>query len=133
MTHSLHRTGSEHSLKSDYVILAMLASGYNDKAPDARDKMLKIANIMKNHNSVNILTEKAWRISSVISATYDNKEDVMNVLHELKEKDLGISIVVEGLIDEIKDIRNQVGLKLDSAHLHWECSVKKISYLMIKS
>lgn len=117
MTHSLHRTGSEHSLKSDYVILAMFASGYNDKAPDARDKMLKIADIMKIHNPVNILTEKAWRISSVISATYDNKEDVMNVLHELKEKDLGISIVVEGLIDEIKDIRNQVGLKLDSAHL----------------
>jgi len=117
MTHSLHRTGSEHSLKSDYVILAMLASGYNDKAPDARDKMLKIADIMKNHNPVNILTEKAWRISSVISASYDSKHNVKEVLEDLKKEDFGISIVVEGLINEIKDLSNQVGLKLDSAHL----------------
>ncbi|TXT53802.1 MAG: hypothetical protein BAJALOKI2v1_860016 [Promethearchaeota archaeon] len=117
MTHSLHRTGTQESLKEDYVILAMLASGYNDKAPDARDKMLKIADIMKKNNPVNILTEKAWRISSVISATYDNKLDVKRVLEDLKKEDLGISIVVEGLIDQVKDLSDQVGLELDSAHL----------------
>jgi hypothetical protein len=117
MTHSLHRTGQQKSLKKDYVILAMLASGYNDKAPDARDKMLKIADIMKKNNPVNILTEKAWRISSVISATYDTIEDVRDVVKRLKEEDLGISIVVEGLIEEVKHLSEEVGLQLDSAHL----------------
>jgi len=117
MTHSLHRLGQKDDLKNDYVILAMLAANFNDKAPNARKKMVKIGEIMKNNNPVNIMTEKAWRISSVISATFDNKMDVKNVLKELKEADLGISIVVEGLINEIKDLANELELNLDSVHL----------------
>ena len=30
MTHSLHRIGTESDLKKDYVILAMVARGFND-------------------------------------------------------------------------------------------------------
>jgi soluble cytochrome b562 len=117
MTHSLHRQGSKKDLQNDYVILAMYAAGFNDKDPNTREKMLQIARIMKDNNPVNILTKKAWRISSVISATFDNKEDVRKVLKELKEADLGISIVVEGIVDEIKDLANELNLDLDSAHL----------------
>jgi translation initiation factor 1 (eIF-1/SUI1) len=117
MTHSLHRLGQKEDLENDYVILAMLAAGFNDKAPDARKKMVRIGEIMKNNNPVNIMTEKVWRISSVISATFDNKMDVKNVLKELKKANLGISIVVEGLINEIKDLANDLELNLDSVHL----------------
>lgn len=79
--------------------------------------MLKIAEIMKTHDPVNILTKKAWRISSVISAIFDEKEKVKNVLKEIKKADLGISTVVEGLIDEIKSFADEIDLNLDSAHL----------------
>lgn len=117
MTHSLHRLGQKEDLRRDYVILAMLAAGFNDKAPKSREKMLKIAEIMKNNNPVNILTEKAWRISSVISATFDDKEKVKKVLKQIKDADLGISIVVEGVIEEIKQMAEEIGLDLDSIHL----------------
>ncbi len=33
MTHTLHRQGSVEDLKSDYVLLAQLALGINDKKP----------------------------------------------------------------------------------------------------
>ncbi|MGV9171506.1 MAG: hypothetical protein ACOC44_05910 [Promethearchaeia archaeon] len=117
MTHSLHRMGSQSQLQNDYVILAMLAAGHNDKAPDSRERLIKIARIMKKHNPVNIMTKRAWTVSTVISAAYDDKGVVKEVLREIKEADFGISIVVEGIIDEIKEMANEIGLNLNSAHL----------------
>ncbi|MFO8017271.1 MAG: hypothetical protein R6U96_01430 [Promethearchaeia archaeon] len=117
MTHSLHRTGAKSQLKNDYVILTMLAAGYNDKALDSRERLISIAKIMKNHNPVNIMTKRAWTVSTVISAAYDDKEVVKDVVNEIKEADLGISIVVEGIIDEVREIANEIGLNLNSAHL----------------
>jgi hypothetical protein len=95
----------------------MLASGYNDKAPDSRERLIKIAKIMKKHNPVNIMTERAWTVSTVISATYDDKNIVKDVIEEIKEADLGISVVVEGLIDEIKNFAEKLDLDLNSVHL----------------
>ncbi len=79
--------------------------------------MLKIANVMNDHNPVNIMTKKAWKISPVISATFDNKKTVEEILIKLKNEDLGVSIVIEGLIDEIRDLGNRLGLSLNSAHI----------------
>jgi hypothetical protein len=117
MTHSLHRRGDFDNLKGDYVILAMLAAGKNDKHPDARQKLLRIAQIFKNHNPTNILTEKAWRISSVIQAAFTEIEDVSSVIQTLKKEDLGISIVVSGLLNEIEDVLKDVGLEMHTVHL----------------
>ena len=117
MTHSLHRRGDLDNLKGDYVILAMLAAGINDKHPDARQKLLRIAQIFKNHNPTNILTEKAWRISPVIQAAFTEIEDVSRVIQTLKKEDLGISIVVSGLLNEIEDVLKDVGLEMHTVHL----------------
>jgi hypothetical protein len=43
-------------------------------------------------------------------AVYDNKEAVEYVLKELKEADLGFSIVISGIFDEVFDICRKVGL-----------------------
>ncbi|MHA1191891.1 MAG: hypothetical protein ACTSP9_06295 [Promethearchaeota archaeon] len=48
MTHSLHRLGTESDLKEDYVILAMVARGYNDNNPEAREKLIKIGEILEH-------------------------------------------------------------------------------------
>ncbi len=117
MTHSLHRRGDFNNLKGDYVILAMLAAGKNDKHPDARQKLLSIAQIFKNNNPTNILTEKAWKISSVIQATFTEIKDVSRVIQTLKKEDLGISIVVSGLLNEIEDVLKDVGLEMHTVHL----------------
>ena len=116
MTHSLHRKGIEKDLKEDYVVLAMFAAGINDKYDDSRRRFIRIGEIMKQNNPVNIMSERAWKFSPTITATFDDIELVKKVIHQLKREDLGISIVVSGLISEIKNILLEVGLNIHTVH-----------------
>lgn len=119
MTHSLHRRGNIDDLKNDFVIITMLAAGVNDQSiyPDAKERHLRIGEILKNNNPTNILIEGAWTVSSVIQGCFSDINDVKNILKELKEADLGISVVVSGLISEIKKVCNEVGLNMHTANL----------------
>jgi len=117
ITHSLHRKGNIDDLKQDYVILAMLSRNINDKYPDSRERLIKVGNILKEHSPVNMMSENLWTISPVITAVYDNIHSIKKILKKLKEEDLGISIVVSGLISEIQSVAKEVGLKLHTAHL----------------
>ncbi|MBD3254078.1 MAG: hypothetical protein GF383_03255 [Candidatus Lokiarchaeota archaeon] len=117
MTHSLHRKGTKSKLKNDYPILTMVAAGINDKKPESREKLLRIAEILKENDPDNILTEKAWKISPVIQAAFDDPKKVKDVLKRLKKEDLGISTVVSGLISEIRELIEEVGLKMHTVHL----------------
>jgi len=117
LTHSLHRKGTVENLKSDYVILAMLAAGINDKLPGSRKKLLRIAEIMKRHNPTNILTEKAWRISSIVQATFTDIKTVRNIIEILKQEELGVSIVISGLISDIETLVKEANLKMHTIHL----------------
>jgi hypothetical protein len=71
---------------------------------------------MKQNNPVNIMSERAWKVSPTITATFDDIELVKKVIHQLKREDLGISIVVSGLISEIKNILLEVGLNIHTVH-----------------
>jgi hypothetical protein len=95
----------------------MLAAGFNDKNPNARNNLLEIAKILKKNNPTNILTERAWQISSVIQASFTDVNAVKNVIQTLKDKDYGISIVLSGLIDEIETILNDLKLKMHTVNL----------------
>ncbi|MFX1470332.1 MAG: hypothetical protein ACFFB8_16945 [Promethearchaeota archaeon] len=117
MTHTLHRKGSIEDLDRDYVILAMLAAGINDKYPDSRSKLLKVGEIIEECNPINIMPKNLWKFSPIITATFNNIEAVKKALSILKKEDLGISIVVSGLIPEIKKVANEVGLDLHTIHL----------------
>ncbi|MFX1407216.1 MAG: hypothetical protein ACFFC9_07520 [Promethearchaeota archaeon] len=95
----------------------MLATGLNDNSSDARHKLLKIAEILKKSNPKNMLTEKAWKISSIIQAVYSDINAVKRVLKTLKQENLGISIVISGLISEIEKILSELNLKMHTVHL----------------
>ena len=99
------------------MILAMLAAGINDKYPDSRKRLIRIAEIMKKHNPTNMMMEAAWKISPVITATFTDIETVKQITQTLKEEDLGVSIVISGLISEIKDAVKKVGLNMHTVHL----------------
>jgi len=116
LTHTLHRKGIEKDLKKDYVILAMLAAGVNDKYEDSRAKMIKIGEILNEHNPINIMSEIGWKTSATITATYGDIETVKNIIQILKEEDLGISIVISGLISEIEKALKEVDLEFHSVH-----------------
>ncbi|MFX1411706.1 MAG: hypothetical protein ACFFA6_15250 [Promethearchaeota archaeon] len=117
MTHSLHRKGSIKDLKNDYVVLACLAKGINREIPEGRKKMIRIAEILKENNPVNIIPKFTWKISPVITAVYSDINIIKKILKTLKKEDLGISIVVSGLISEIQDILHNIDLKIHTAHL----------------
>ena len=117
MTHSLHRIGTESDLKEDYVILAMVARGYNDINPEAREKLIKIGEILEQHNPTNMIIKPAWKVSTVIQGAFENKKDVKDLLKVLKKEDLGVSIVVSGLISEITPVLNDIDLKPHTIHL----------------
>ena len=116
MTHTLHRKGTEKDLKEDYVILAMLAAGINNNYEDSRQRLLRIGEIIRKHNPVNIMPEIGWRTSPTITATVYNIETVKDIVRQLKKEDLGISIVISGLISEIKNVLKEVGLGIHTVH-----------------
>ncbi len=121
MTHSLHRKGNETALKSDYVILAMRAAGIHDKTPEekevARSKLLRIGEILGQHTPTNIMIPRLQRFSPAITAAFDNIDTVKRVLQTLKQEDLGMSIVVSGLLTEIQRASKEIGLKPHTVHL----------------
>ena len=117
MTHSLHRIGTKSNLKKDYVILAMVARGYNDTNPEAREKLIKIGEILEQHNPTNMIIKPAWKVSAVIQGAFENEKDVKEVLKVLKKEDLGVSIVVSGLISEITPVLKDIDLKPHTIHL----------------
>jgi hypothetical protein len=119
MTHTLHRQGSVSELESDYVLLAQLAKGINREKPEVRDKFIKIGKIFEKNKPVSIMDERGWPISSTLTACFDQVDNVRNVLRTLKKENLGISIVVSGLISEIKKLckEEEIELKLHTVHL----------------
>ena len=129
MTHTLHRVGDRESLERDYVVYMLAAKGINDKGSAA--KLKKFLDICAQYNPVNIgclypdpeLGGKGYlrghtfeeTKDSVIDytsahAVYADKEMVKKVLRELREADLGLSVVVSGIFDEIFECCREAGL-----------------------
>ncbi len=139
MTHTLHRQlFQEEELKKDFVILSMAAQGFNDKG--AAPKLVKILEILRKYNPDNygddsigsILTgitfEKMKENASdhsYMDAVYTNVDDLISVLKELKEANLGISVTVTGDRETILRVLNTVGLKPNSIHLSLGIKGKK--------
>lgn len=124
MTHTLHRLGDKESLKRDYVVLAMSSTGFNREG--SAPKLKEIMKIFAKYNPVNMgdmahtcmargaLPEEmieGINEKSIVHGVYTDKETVVKVLKELKEADLGISIVVSGIFKEIFDLCKRVSIK----------------------
>lgn len=123
MSHTLHRSGDRQSLAGDWVVLAMTASGINraGSAPRLR-RFLELA---FRHNPVNLgdirtgstFSQTRKRLleaitdGTVLHAVFSSTRDVASFLTDLKAEDLGISIVVSGLLDTCRRIAARTGLK----------------------
>lgn len=124
MSHTLHRSGSVDSLKNDFPILAIGAKGYNRDG--CAKELVKIGEIFLKHNVVNagilgmdgsLTMERVDEALKVVSdngvthAVFRSEEDLVACLKELKEADLGISIVVSGLFDTVHKCCREAGLE----------------------
>ena len=122
MTHSLHRYGSIESQKHDFVWFMYPASGINDK--DIRDDAIRFIDIAEKAGSENWgdvkvgckLEHGVEKLKDNISdksrlrGVFTRKEQVVQFLKDLKKEDLGYSVIIAGLLDEILDAGKQANL-----------------------
>ena len=122
MTHMLHRKGTKASLEDDYPVLTIRARGYNDSGLKRMQMVLEMAS---RHGIVNfgdiaqgskfivdlqaVLTSDTQNIP-IIHMVFANRDDLARFMEELRAADLGISVVVSGLFDEIFRCCRQAGL-----------------------
>lgn len=126
MTHSLHRRGTAESLSEDYVVLSLPAVGINDKDHDP--KLREFLRLALRHNPVNIGSMEKGNMYShkveevmdaahgIVHAVFDNPQAVMQLLKELKEADLGQSVVVSGIFKSVGECIEKSGLKHHTAN-----------------
>jgi hypothetical protein len=121
MTHTLHRRGTVDSLQQDYVVLCIAAMGVNDEGSTA--KLQEFIRICMRHNPLNagsvhvgnMYTSSADKmiegVRGHVHAVFDRHETVTQVLKDLKKADLGLSVVVSGLLDTVDHCCEEAGLK----------------------
>jgi hypothetical protein len=132
MTHSLHREGSLDSLEKDYVLFTFPARGYNYKG--SAQKVRHLAELGYASGPVNMLESRLRRNmysgitpeelfeSITVDGTriyfvFNSREKVKEVLSKYKKADEGISIVVSGIIDRIREIAAEIGINPHTINL----------------
>ena len=129
MTHMLHRSGTVQSLSTDYPILVIAAQSVNAKG--TAPKFKKALEIILKHNPVNFGDMKtgnyfrkglksvldSTRENSIAHGVFTNRKDLEECLKELREADLGMSVVVSGVFTEVWDSLKKIGLKPHSLNI----------------
>ncbi len=122
MSHSLHRQGSPADLQEDWVVLAIAAEGVNkDGAASRLRRFLELAIRHSPANFGDIRTGCSVQFSpehilsnvedsSVVHAVYAQRAKMVSLLRDLKDENLGISVVVSGLLEETRQSLAEVGL-----------------------
>lgn len=128
MSHSLHRSGTIESQKHDFCWFMYQTKGVNDK--DIKPKALVYIEAAERQGSENwgdVKTGPITRFDSAeikdklsdksrIRGVFTNREQVVGFLKEIKEKDVGMSCVITGLISEVIPCCKEAGVKPHSAN-----------------
>lgn len=131
MTHSLHREGKIESLERDYALFIYPARGFNYAGSGPKVRRLMEVLYLKRPSNMIVTTLRRNLYSGVdpeqvlgsikdgarVFSVFSNREKLKEALSRIKEADEGISIVVSGLIDRVRKISDEVGLKPHMANL----------------
>ena len=124
MTHSLHREGTVASLGRDYAVFIYPARGFNYEG--CAPKIQHLVEIVYRVGPANMIATTLRRnmysgvrpeevLASVkegcrVFSVFNSREKIKELMAQFKAADEGISIVVSGLIDRMRDIAEEVGL-----------------------
>ena len=123
MSHKLHRRGTLENLQNDYVVFAMSAKGMNEVG--SNEKLQRFLEIMQQFDPVNLGDMKTGnrfikpdetivantRDTSIVHGVFDDREKVIKALAALKEEDLGVSVIVSGLFDDVHECCHEAGVE----------------------
>jgi hypothetical protein len=128
MTHMLHRQGTVESLADDFTMLTIRARGYNDGGLWRMQKILEMASRypivnfgdIKNGSKFTTTLETILTSSDqtlpILHMVFTNKDDATLFMKDLKEADLGISVVASGIFEEIFQCCKKVGITPHTAN-----------------
>jgi hypothetical protein len=132
MTHSLHREGSLDSLDKDYVLIIYPARGFNYKG--SAPKVRRLVEIAYQSGVVNMIVTSLRRnmysgvtneeiLDSItidgtrVYSVFNSREKLKEALIRIKKADEGISIVVTGLIDRVRELSAEIGIDPHTVNL----------------
>lgn len=123
MTHSLHRSGDLESQKKDFCWFMYQTKGVNDVGikPKALE-FIAAAEAAGSENWGDVKTGPKTRFSvaeiqekisdkSRIRGVFTRKQQVVEFLRRIKEKDLGQSVVITGILPEVFAACEEAGVK----------------------
>jgi hypothetical protein len=110
MTHTLNRRGlSEDKPKEEVVVLFMVQQQEKNQK---LERMVPIVETVLKYKPANIIgapmgldeeqVRKLVPRGGILTAVFNNQEDVRNLIAEIKEKKLGISMVLSGLFSDVR-------------------------------
>jgi hypothetical protein len=131
MTHSLHRLGTAEELRGDYVLLVTPAVGFNHEGKtEALRRVVDIVFDAAPNNIASIEatgtiytgTTKADIVDNMhdrgrVRCCFGSREKMAEVMRRLGEADLGLSITVSGLIDEVVPMAREAGFEPHTINL----------------
>lgn len=131
MTHSLHREGPLDLLNREYVLFIYPARGFNyeGSGPKARRLMemlytqgpanMLVSTLRKNMYSGIPAEEilESIRDGAKIYSVFNDREKIKKTLAKIITMDEGISIVVSGVIDRVRELAAELGLNPHTINL----------------
>ncbi len=131
MTHSLHREGSIDSLENDYALFIFPARGFNwsGSTPKVRRLMEFVyqmgpSNIISSALRKNLYSGVApeeildrIKDGDRVFCVFDSREKLKKTLKGIQAADEGISIVVTGLIERVREIALEAGINPHTINL----------------
>ena len=127
MSHTLHRRAKSDDLKKDVVVFCMSAKTVNgDGSAPKKQKFFEIVSKYPYANFGDVKTgsqfnsdwntvHDSFKDQSVPHFVFTDYNVAANVLKDLAEADLGISVVVSGLMDGIVEMCRTSGLKIHTS------------------
>lgn len=125
MTHSLHRRGTAEDLHEDYVVIVkysrqVMLEGTQDRMRRTWEILSHYERDLENYGNhhpnwnggaLYNMEELKKMDSPIIHAVFKDREKLKACLKEIKENNLGLSVVVSGLYDETRTICAELDLK----------------------
>ena len=138
MTNTLHRFGKQDTQQHDYVVFAMAGKGFNDEgALEKARTFLRAAIKYEPINMGNALVNPLYRPDEDLSfiklyfmgrqekttyeklidempgpgsaaVVFDNAETVSKFVRDIKALDIGLSVNISALVDNVRDICQEV-------------------------
>jgi hypothetical protein len=123
VTHTNHRQGTKESLSKDYVVFIYPAKDINNK--DAGPKLQEFMRMGYKYGPVNagparlgdvFMSDPDRVLDRVVKATsayvvFDDRSKAEALVNDVVKADMGLSVIVSGLFDEVDKMCHQAGIK----------------------